>query len=740
MIISATGALALSGLAAFGAVVGARGSSSLTKATSTHADHDTTNGTERAFYAPGIATDENGNVTGAGTKPYWRCNSCCSGTGPSAARYSLSDKTTPLTLEEVTIPSLTAADSGDVFSGDQISAINTKKFKYVDQGASGADASSDGVESAPWYVKDSGKTAVYFSRSGKTGDPVNPKNNNGCSEFRFTVPESARKTKSASFSYKYKNWGTGVWKGNASDGEPADFSVVCQFKDTAQSNSYVGTDVSATLINDGEWHTLTVDYKNGTTGGLTDFIFKFAELRGYIMISGLSYHVDDSVTIDKSVSDIVVGRSATIALSSGSATSWSSSDETVATVDNNGNVTTKKIGSTIITATGPSNTDTITINVVKPTSIDTSAMPSSYKASLSHVYDVPVTHTGVNQDNAYDFALNSSIALKDSDGNDTEMTIPTMKLTAAEQMPGTNSIYKGFCVKFNVATTGIYSIFTNGAYDEKIHEYWTVAEDGTISSSSINVNLYENGSTGIGKVLCGGENDAHCEIELIAGTYIVRVGGWSQTQDMNLGIVKVTSTNESASVASPVVTATGDSPMKTVTDSYALTYIPNTIVYDETDKNGFITVENAVYPFSYDENEGEYSYFKAAATNVALANYFSWNAIVSDANWEWVETKIDYHSDLFHFDMSKAAADSPVFVFMNSMGLGGKATDVYASADYTAKTVTFGVSFTNDDENTDPSTVTIETATESPITVNGYDVIHGGEAGSDSGIDDNWGE
>jgi len=248
--------------------------------------------TEKAFKTP--TTDEVGNV------PHWRCEECSEKFGTDTL-FSYADKTP---VSDVTLAKLEGATASDIAAGDGIANVNTKKFKYVDQGINGPDQTSkvDGVEndSTPWYVKDGDKTAIYFSRSGKTGEAVNPTSNDGCSEFRFSVPAAAKTAVSVTFSYCYRNWGTGGWAGGTSASEPAGWTALCQFMD----NAYLGMDISSKLVNDGAWHTVTLKYADSSATGtvasnLTDFILKFAELRGYIMISELSYTVKALEFADK---------------------------------------------------------------------------------------------------------------------------------------------------------------------------------------------------------------------------------------------------------------------------------------------------------------------------------------------------------------------------------------------------------------------------------------------------------
>lgn len=252
-------------------------------------DHDSSHTlVEKAFQAPKVGEE--------GYRPYWRCQECCSADA-SAARFGFESKER-VSLSDVVIPALEGAGEEDIASGDGIANVDVQKFKYVDQGANGVSASSSGVDSTPVYVKDSGKTAVYFSASGKTGEATNPTGNDGCAEFRFTVPAEAKAAKSVTFSYRYKNWGTGGWAGGTSASEPAGWTALCQFKDSA----YLGMDVSSKLLNDDAWHTVTLNYADSAatteiSSNFTDFILKFADLRGYIMISELSYEAVKEVTV-----------------------------------------------------------------------------------------------------------------------------------------------------------------------------------------------------------------------------------------------------------------------------------------------------------------------------------------------------------------------------------------------------------------------------------------------------------
>ena len=292
-----------------------RGGGSLKLATESnpHAKHGTsdTDGGENAFWAPGTYKEsEDAEAFSTGFKPYWRCNECCKGSGPNGARYSLTDRKKSLTYSEIVIPALTKAETSDISSGDEIANVNTGKFKYVDQGVNGVKG-QEGT-STPWFVKDSNKTAVYFSASGKTGAATNPTSNDGCAEFRFST--DAKRIKSVSFDYCYQNWGTGTWAGDVTESEPSTgWKSLVQFQTTkGETKNYYG--VPDKLENDGDWHTIKIAYDNTTYWGsstfdnFTGFVFKFADLRGYIMVSNLSYELDPDTSSSAKLYDRATGK------------------------------------------------------------------------------------------------------------------------------------------------------------------------------------------------------------------------------------------------------------------------------------------------------------------------------------------------------------------------------------------------------------------------------------------------
>lgn len=250
---------------------------------------------EKAYERP--TTSENG------LKAYYMDVTSCPTAGPGASRFEYKDyKKSPqvltnISMADLTIPALTTAEAP---TGDLITAVGTGKYKYLDQGVNGVEG-TEGT-TTPFYVSDGGHTALFMSRSGKTGDPLVTKSNTDCSEFRFSNTTAV--VSSITFSYRYLDYGTGYWSNadgapTASDpGQINNAHFMLQMKD---SNSYFGQAVN--LVNDDAWHTITVSYADcayhfvggavstdaaAFTTNLTDIIFKFVDLRGHIFVSGLS--------------------------------------------------------------------------------------------------------------------------------------------------------------------------------------------------------------------------------------------------------------------------------------------------------------------------------------------------------------------------------------------------------------------------------------------------------------------
>lgn len=250
--------------------------------------------TEKAYTAPTTASE--------GYKPYWHCAECCK-VSANEARYDYADKTTNVALGDIVMPKLTAATKDDVAEGDMISTINTKKFKFVDQGANGVDGKEG--ESTPLYVKDGDKTALFFSRSGKTGE-----GSQTGSEFRFS-PENMSNITSATFSYRYLDYSTTTWTGGGTDGasEPSGAwrNLVQFYDEDGTSVKYYGKAVE--FVNDDQWHTITINYSDilnrpNATKDFKHLVIKVIDLRGHLYINNLSFvEAPATVTLKNATAD-----------------------------------------------------------------------------------------------------------------------------------------------------------------------------------------------------------------------------------------------------------------------------------------------------------------------------------------------------------------------------------------------------------------------------------------------------
>ena len=419
---------------------------------------------------------------------------------------------------------------------------------------------------------------------------------------------------------------------------------------------------------------------------------------------------------------------------------WSSSDASVASVDADGNVTGVKQGAVTITAKCGEKSDSVAFNVTDPVikASEISDLSSSYKVSATHTYIEPIVHAGNSIDDPYSFVKNSSITMKDSSGADTETVIPTMHVTSTGWKPG-------IFVKFNIETAGTYGVFANSSTDSVLRYLYKQSDDGETPTSMVSAFPAKDNydSTSLGANLCGTSKDFYYEAAFEVGSYIVNIGNYGGTAaDVDLGVVKINTAEDGTKSVDASVTASGDPTEQTINDTYSYTYIDESIVYSENGKNGTIKVDGKAYSYAYDEAEDEYSYNNNSGVDgLNLGDTFSWDSLLSDPNLVWVSTDSEHHVDLYCVDFTKDLAESsPMYQFALAMGFADEIDAIYVASDYVDNKISFGVCFEGETLSTLKTVVKIEAATDSPVSVNGYDVTHGGDAGSDSGIDDNWGE
>ncbi len=418
---------------------------------------------------------------------------------------------------------------------------------------------------------------------------------------------------------------------------------------------------------------------------------------------------------------------------------WSSSDETVASVATDGTVTGVKQGEATITAKCGDKTDSVVIKVSDPIikADEVTNLPASYKASLTHTFEVDVINDGKSKDAPFTFKADTKVTANYS-GTVPSVDIPAMSLSADDM--GT-SVGEYRYIKFTVSKAGTYSIFSNNSdeFDTKLWGLYEVGEDGTVGTDEI-VNV--EGDTDNDDFAKSGDAVDYCQykydfcfdVELEAGkSYVAQIKGGNK---MLFGVINVEETDGVKTITS----ATGVAPKQTVNDEYSATYISNEILFSATNNYGFIQVDDKSYRFAYDAVENEYTYNSALGDAANIDDCFSWGTILSDSKIQWTSSDEEEHHDVYYVDLSNTSIeDSPVIDFAKALGVYGVAEGIYVVSDYVNNTIGFSVAFIDDSE-IKTVDVSIEEATESPVTVKTYDVIHGGEAGSDSGVDDNWGE
>ena len=241
-----------------------------------------------------------------GYKPYWRCSTCCS-SNPASSRFKYEDKTTAVTADDLKLTALATASAPT--DENSIKNVSIPSDANIDQ-------------SNATYVTVDDKTAAYFSRSralNSNGGYADTQFNDNPSSFGFSHSGTDAVT-SVTFSYRYKSWNYAPK--TATEGGIT-YSSLCQFTYGSEAKSY---SLDKVIFNDDVWHTATINAKEvgvDSSASLTNFSFKFADLRGYFMISGLSYSTEkidsslathdavfgavDTSDVDSAITDCSVG-------------------------------------------------------------------------------------------------------------------------------------------------------------------------------------------------------------------------------------------------------------------------------------------------------------------------------------------------------------------------------------------------------------------------------------------------
>ena len=191
---------------------------------------------------------------------------------PGNERTSDVDHNNPVTLEQITIPALTALDPANVDANNKITLINEAKIKWFDQSTT---LGTDGGTAQ--YVLDQGHQALFFSRSNNLSDSHS-------SEFRFSF-SSISKLTSISFDYRYLDYNTTTTNAGGDVGQDHIFTQV-------HNSAYNPIDFD--FVNDDEWHHAVISKASSYTA-VVDFIIKIHDFQGHFFISNLEINSFDEL-------------------------------------------------------------------------------------------------------------------------------------------------------------------------------------------------------------------------------------------------------------------------------------------------------------------------------------------------------------------------------------------------------------------------------------------------------------
>lgn len=430
------------------------------------------------------------------------------------------------------------------------------------------------------------------------------------------------------------------------------------------------------------------------------------------------------------------------------AVTWQSDHPEIASVDENGLVTAEAIGSATITAKAGEQSDTIAITVGAPVvkAEEINNLPASYQAKVTRTYDKELPHDGT---------LDSPVPFETEETTvgtgDNAVTIPMMPIKA-DDIPTTYSV--GYYIRFTVSTPGKYMFFSYGGYtsgstkiDPKITALYSLNEEGVATElpdftnddyGSSKSSATTDDSKIFGGKYCATSYDFCAEKTLAAGSYIAKVGLGSGRGDFKFGIVGV-SADESGTLAIGE-SATGYSTSVVTNDDYAFHYLNGSTLFEDNLETGLFVVDGTVRELTYKPEDEEYIYAdEASEMSVAqMTSLYSWESILNDPAFIYQGTDDAGDIDTYIADLESAAEDSSVLAFAESLGIEDELLDeVSLTVNVTEGTASLGVKFAGAD-NFAPVTIEEIDALPEGVVITHHNVNNGGEAGSDSGIDQEW--
>ncbi len=189
---------------------------------------------------------------------------------PGNYRTSDAEHLNPVSLEDITIPKLNVINRSAIDSSDAILNVNEDKIKWLDQTTTLGQEPGTAV-----FVSDAGHNAIFFSRSNQLGD-------DNYSEFRFNTNSS--NLTSVTFDYRYLDYN----ESHVNSGHHLFF----EFKTSSYKQVYLD------LINDDQWHSITIPVREDDRNNVTAFLFNIYEFQGHCYVSNFHFNGFDNLALE----------------------------------------------------------------------------------------------------------------------------------------------------------------------------------------------------------------------------------------------------------------------------------------------------------------------------------------------------------------------------------------------------------------------------------------------------------
>ena len=425
---------------------------------------------------------------------------------------------------------------------------------------------------------------------------------------------------------------------------------------------------------------------------------------------------------------------------------WESDHPEIASISENGLVTGEAMGVATITAKAGEKSDSVTITIGAPVikAEEINNLPASYAAKVTRTYDKELPLDGT---------LESPMPFDTEDftfGEGGAATVIPMMPIKADDIPTTYSV--GYHIRFTITNPGKYMLFSYGGYtstsskiDPKIMALYSLDEEGAATEISNSTNDdYGSGSyatadsKAFGGKYCFTSYDFCLEKTLDAGSYVVKVGLGGGRGDFKLGIAGVST--DQAGTMTIGESATGYSTTVVANDDYTFHYLQGSTLFEDNLQGGLFVVDDTVRELTHKPEEDEYVY-DDDASELSVAQFtslYSWESFLTDPAFVFEGTNDDGDEDTYIANLTAIAEDSSIAAFVGSLGIEDELLDKMSlTINITEGTAALGIKFAGA---TDFAPVTIKEIDALPegIVITHHNVNNGGEAGSDSGIDQEW--